>query len=76
MPDPSNPNLSDKVLLREQLFRVLQMLVEMSGQDCHPRGSQEQAVGELYVSRFRPKLAGRTPLNFYGATESDEMEKH
>jgi len=29
MPDPSNPNLSDKVLLREQLFRVLQMLVEM-----------------------------------------------
>ena len=36
-PDPSN-----KVLLREQVFQVLRMLLE----DCHPRGSQEQAMGE------------------------------
>jgi eukaryotic-like serine/threonine-protein kinase len=46
-PDPNNPELSNKVLLREQVFQVLRMLIERAGEIVTP--AREEIKNRLWA---------------------------
>ena len=45
-PDPNNPDLNDKVILREQVFQVLRMLLEREGKIV----TREEIKGRLWAN--------------------------
>jgi eukaryotic-like serine/threonine-protein kinase len=54
-PDPNNPDLNNKVILREQVFQVLRMLLEREGKMVTREEIKGRLLGQRYSCGFRPQ---------------------